>query len=986
MRGKDIHDQNLDVGKRDAEMKLSRWAVCLIICIFASLSIACLLPSSACAAGSSDASSNSNPTIKVGVLNNTDYAYQDEDGTWRGSDVECMLDIAQKAGFNVEFIDSTTDVDLFEHLDDGTYDILADMAQGADFKDNYLFTDEMIGTALSTIAVRADDDRWDYGNIEQLGQMKIGVIEGYATNADFRAWCAEHGIAPEIVEYPDIKVMSEALENGEIDGELYLAADGASYAEKFHTILRVVPEPIYFMFRKDDVELKNQVDSALAQILAGNSNYLTNLRNKYETQFNGNILPLSSAEEAYIAEHPTVSVAVVANDSPYYMKGNDGSDNGIIPDYYALIAEWSGLSFRYDVYNSYDEAIEAVAAGKSDMIGMFSNGLVSAYGYDLSLTDAFSDVNCILLTNSGTDVSSIKSIALADGTVDALRVSINRLYPDIEITVRQNGQDCFDALTRNETDAILLGTPSATWLINRTNSTSYNVIPASGITYDVCAAVSTKNQTLCSILNKGIAVTKGNYTGIATRDTMPQNDWRTMISRIPPAMSVLIVGSLMALVVGLIWAMVLLKRRQRERAAVLVAQSEAEQQRVRAEESEKNAEEKNAFFSNISHDMRTPLNAVIGFADLGENETSIAGKDAYFGKIKTSGKLLNSLIDDTLTISKMNSGKILLIPEPTKTSEMLKEIIDPVRRAAEEKNITFTVDDSEYRDRTLLIDRLNMQKIFLNLLSNAIKYTPEGGHINLKVYNDPPDDDEPDSLIEVSDDGIGISDEFLPHLFEPFSQERRHGYESVGTGLGLSIVKQLVEMMSGTITVKSEKDKGSTFTVRLHLEEAEPSASDDGTAEIAEPSDIGGGTVLLCEDNALNREVAIALLNREGFEVVSAENGQEGVQKFVASAEKEYCAILMDIRMPVMDGIEATIAIRALERPDARTIPIVAMTADAFVDDVQRCLDAGMNEHIAKPIDPQRVHTVLASLIKKPSSDTDSHQGVIADSDMSKQS
>ena len=933
--------------------------------MLASLSIACFLPSYARAAESSSASGSPAPTVKVGVLNNTSYAYQDENGVWRGSDVECMLDIAQKAGFNIEFVDSTTDVDLFEHLDDGTYDILADMAQGVDFKDNYLFTDEMIGTALSTIAVRADDDRWDYGNIDQLGQMKIGVIEGYVTNADFRSWCAEHGIAPEIVEYPDIKVMSEALENGELDGELYLAADGESYAEKFHTILRVVPEPIYFMFRKGDVELKNQVDSALAQVLAGNADYLTNLRSKYETQFNGNILPLSSVEETYIVEHPTVGVAVVANDSPYYMKGDDGSDNGIIPNYYALIAEWSGLSFRYDVYNSYDEAIGAVVAGESDVIGLFSNGLISAYGYGLSLTDAISNVNCILLTNSGTDVSSIKSIVLADGTADALQISIGRLYPDAEVASFDSGQDCFDALTGHKADATLLGTPSATWLINRTNSTSYNVIPVPGMTYDVCAAVSSKDQTLCSILNKSIAATKGNYTGIATKDTLPQNDWQTTISRIPPMITVLVVGILMVLVVGLIWAMVLLRHRQRERAAVLVAQSEAEQQRVRAEESEKNAEEKNTFFSNISHDMRTPLNAVIGFADLGEIETSVVGKDGYFEKIKTSGKLLNSLIDDTLTISKMSSGKILLRPEPTKTSEMLKEIIDPIRQEAEKKNITFTVEDSEHRNRTLLIDRLNVQKIFLNLLSNAIKYTPEGGHINLKVYNDPPDGDDPDSLIEVTDDGIGISDEFLPHLFEPFSQEKRHGYESVGTGLGLSIVKQLVEMMGGTITVQSEKDKGSTFTVRLHLEEAEPNASDDGEAEVAESSDIGGGTVLLCEDNAMNREIAIALLNREGLEVVTAENGAEGVQMFTASADGEYRAILMDIRMPVMDGIEATIAIRTLDRSDAKTIPIVAMTADAFADDVQRCFDAGMNEHIAKPIDPQRVHTVLASLIKK---------------------
>ena len=945
-------------------MRLPGWTRILIACMTASLLAACLLPSRAFATESTGAGSTSVPTIKVGVLNNTSYAYQDENGVWRGSDVECMTDIAQKAGFNVEFVDSTTDVDMFEHLDDGTYDILADMAQGVDFKDNYLFTDETVATMLSTLAVRADDDRWDYGNIDQVSQMKIGLIEGYVTNADFRTWCSEHGVTPDIVEYPDIKVMSEALESGDIDGELYLAADGESYAEKFHTVLRLLPEPIYFMFRKGDVELKNEVDSALAQILAGNVDYLTSLRNKYETQFNGNILPLSSVEESYIAAHPTIGVAVVANDSPYYSKNADGSDGGIVPDYYALIAQWSGLSFRYDVYDSYDEEIAAVDDGRSDIIGFFGDGLIAAYQSNLSLTDAISTVSCILLTNSGADVSDIKSIALMDRTTDALRIGVNRIYPNATISGFNSAQDCFASLTSRRVDATLLGTPCATWLINRTNSTSYGVIPVSGVTYDICAAVRPSEQTLCSILNKGIAATRGNFTGIATKDTLPQDDWQTAVSRIPPVMTILIVGVLLVLVVGLIWAMIMLRRRQRERATVLIAQSEAEQQRIRAEESERNAEEKNAFFSNISHDMRTPLNAVIGFADLGESETNVADKDEYFKKIKTSGKLLNSLIDDTLTISKMNSGKIVLSPEPTKTSEMLKAIIDPVRQAAAEKDITFTVEDSDQRNRTLLVDRVNMQKIFLNLLSNAIKYTPEGGHVTLRVFNDPPDGDDPDSILEVIDDGIGISDEFLPHIFEPFSQERRHGYESVGTGLGLSIVKQLVEMMGGTITVKSEKDKGSTFTVRLHLKEAEQDTSNDIEAGPPEPSSIAGRTVLLCEDNAMNREIAVALLNREGLEVVTAENGAEGVRAFAASAEDEYRAILMDIRMPVMDGIEATVAIRELDRPDASTIPIIAMTADAFADDVRRCLDAGMNEHIAKPIDPSRLHAVLVSLIR----------------------
>jgi len=229
----------------------------------------------------------------------------------------------------------------------------------------------------------------------------------------------------------------------------------------------------------------------------------------------------------------------------------------------------------------------------------------------------------------------------------------------------------------------------------------------------------------------------------------------------------------------------------------------------------------------------------------------------------------------------------------------------------------------------------------------------------LDIFNAPGNGSSPDSVLVVSDDGIGMSDEFMPHIFEPFAQERQKGYESVGTGLGLSIVKKLVDLMGGTITVKSEKGKGTAFTVRLHFEEAKDAAALEKVSNPLSNINLSGKRVLLCEDNALNREIAVAIIQDKGIIVETAENGEIGVQKFSASAAAEYDAILMDIRMPVMDGYEATRQIRAMNRPDAKAIPIIAMTADAFADDVQKCLQAGMNGHISKPIDPDRFYEIL---------------------------
>jgi len=909
------------------------------------------------------AESGGQRTVKVAVLNNTTFADRDENGVWSGTDVEFMISVAQKAGFQVEFVDSSSDPDFLGNLDRGVYDIVADVAITPEREKQYLFTDESMGSINNTLAVRAADSRWDYGSIDQLSRMSVGVVSTYANNAHFRSWCAVHQVHPRIVEYENIDQMTAALQSGKIDGEVYSAPNGESYTSQFRTILKFLPEAYAFAFRKDDVALKNQVDAAISQILSVNIDYLTNLKNKYETQFRNNILPLSSEERAYIAGNPTVTVAVTADDSPYFEMAADGSESGILPDYYQLLADWTGLQFRYAVYPTYRKMLDAVETGKADAVGMYSGGLISAYQDGLSLTDAISSVSCILLTTPGTSLSGTASVAAVAKNAGSLRLGFHRLFPAAGLREYENAQDCLDAVRGGEADAALVGLYTATWLINQTSSSSLSIVPDAGLSYDICAAVREDDQTLCSILNKGIAATRSSFTGITTRDTMPQSGLKATISRIPPVMTFTAACVLLALVICLTWAILLLRRRQRERAAVLTAQAETELEKSRVAEMQKNAEARNSFFANISHDMRTPLNAILGFAALAEMDgTDEADRRSYIAKIRTSGTLLLDLINDTLTISKANSGKLELKLKPVRPRELFESIIVPIRQSAAKKNITFTADFGGALDRTVLADELSLQKILLNLLSNAVKYTPEGGRVSVRFFNDPPDGPDPESVLVVSDNGIGISPDFLPHVFDPFAQERRRGYESLGTGLGLSIVKQLVDLMGGTIQVQSEVGRGSTFTVRLHLAAA-PSGE---TAEPGRPPVREGAApvrrVLLCEDNALNREIAQALLKNEGISADAAEDGGEGVRLFAASGAGTYDAILMDLRMPVMDGYQATRAIRALNREDAKTVPIIAMTADAFEEDVQRCLEAGMNAHIAKPFDPETLYRTLSEL------------------------
>jgi len=904
--------------------------------------------------------------LRVGVINKSVYANRDSDGTWRGIDIECLTNIAQRTGLKFEYVDSTLDADFLENLKKGKYDVLADIVKTPEREKEFLFNDATLGYMNTNFVVRLNDDRWEYGEIEQISRMKVGLIATYSYNRDFRAWCAKHKLTPRIFEFRDIAEMTKALESGKIDGEVYTAMYGEDYTQKFRPIMRMfLPQPFFYAFRQNDTALKNIFDGALSSILAESPSYLISLSNKYLFQFKADTLPFSKKEKRYIAQHPVINVAVIENDMPYYKKLPDGRDTGIIPDYYAMLSAGAGFKLRFTAYKTHKEAVGAVKGGIADVVGLFSSGLISAAQNGLALTNSFSVVNNVMITKSGAAPSKIKSVAVKERIIPAIK-SMN--LPELskaELKKYNSADECFRMLESGKTDAAIVAFPSATWILNHTNSSAYGLAPLPGLGLELCSAVKGGNTTLFNILNKRIAATRNNFNGVVTSNTMPEDSWRTFISRIPADKIIAVTTLLLLMVIVLIWALFMLARRQKERTAVLAERAETERRKIQLDAIQKNTEERNNFFSNISHDMRTPLNAIIGFSNLAMDKVENSKVREYISKIQQSGALLLSLINDTLTISKMQNGKLKLRPEATRTIDITSSMVAAVSADAANRNVALTVDDSGVRQRTMLCDKLNLQKVLLNLLSNAVKFTPAGGHVWYTVKDDPAGSPDPDIVITVRDDGIGMSREYQQHIFEPFTQEKRRGYEALGTGLGLSIVKQLIDIMGGSITTQSEVNKGTTFTVRLHFPEVpEASSEEQQKSAVWDKKDIEGKKVLLCEDNQLNREIAAAFLKNNGMEVDIAENGQIGEQMFSDSGLNEYAAVLMDLRMPVMDGYEATEKIRSLARADAKTVPIIAMTADAFDDDVKKCLEAGMNSHVAKPIEPDTLFSELARLIK----------------------
>ncbi len=376
---------------------------------------------------------------------------------------------------------------------------------------------------------------------------------------------------------------------------------------------------------------------------------------------------------------------------------------------------------------------------------------------------------------------------------------------------------------------------------------------------------------------------------------------------------------------------------------------------------------KTAFLSNMSHDIRTPMNAIIGYTRLALREGTDAGEmRGYLEKIRASSRHLLALIDDVLEMSRIESGRLELRPSCTDLRAVIRETGDLFEAQMQEKGLSFTASCGEIADPVVLCDRERLDRVLLNLLSNACKFTPSGGSVSLLLRQTGRQGDAAAYELTVSDTGIGMSPEFAARVFEAFERERTSTVSGIqGTGLGMAITKSIVGLMGGEIAVKTAQGAGTTFTVSLRLPVTGPEAA--AAAETGAQESLPrleGMRVLLAEDNPVNREIAALLLGEMGFAVDPAENGRIAVEKLAAAAPDAYRAVLMDVQMPEMNGLDATRAIRALPDRQKAAIPVIAMTANAFAEDIAAEQEAGMNGHISKPLQTDEVVAVLLKILR----------------------
>ena len=404
---------------------------------------------------------------------------------------------------------------------------------------------------------------------------------------------------------------------------------------------------------------------------------------------------------------------------------------------------------------------------------------------------------------------------------------------------------------------------------------------------------------------------------------------------------------------------------------------EQEQLKAALSEAEQANRAKSVFLSNMSHDIRTPLNAIMGYTALAEREgTTEEDLRDYMEKISTSGQHLLALINDVLEMSRIESGKIEIEEEPCDIELLVREGCDMFAYQMKEKNIGFTVE-TNVASRGVLIDKGMFDRVVMNLVSNAYKYTPEGGTVSVTLEQTGSGPDGGAYELRVKDNGIGMTEEFAGRIFDMFERERTSTVSGIqGAGLGMAISKSIIDRMGGTIEVVTAPGEGSEFIVKVSLCECtdascmqRKAAKEEaaGRAPVSSQKDAAGiaagAKILLVDDMQINREVAKMMLESDGFSVDVAENGQEAVDLVSENPAGHYAAILMDIQMPVMDGYEATQRIRSLTDPGRANVPVIAVTANAFKEDIKKAIDAGMDAHVSKPVSPEAMMGTISRFL-----------------------
>ena len=931
-------------GTRKA-MQTPTWrSICAVLCLLLLLSVA--LPVKAAAETAPV------KVVRVGSFEDT-FNYCNEKGARKGYGYELLETLSGYTGWQFEYV--TCDwSDCFEKLENGEIDIMGGISYTEDRAEEMLFSDEPMGEEkyyLYADLSRTDLSTSDY---KTLNGKKIGVLMGAESEVMLTEWEEKYGLKTQHVNISNNEDVKQKLANHEID--CFVSLEESYWAELgISTITRVGKSSIYYVLNKDRSDLKKELDNAMRALDEEAPFYTADLCKKY---FSLDYKPILTGEEkAWLKEHGAIRMGFLTGDSGVSTYDPaTGEITGTITDYIQFARDCLGnqeLVFQMVGYDSQKAELDALKSGEIDMVFHFDQSPNLAEDYRVACTNTTWTSNMMAVTNKQHfNENQANRVAVPQNKL-SLKRYIAVYYPQWEIVDCAAQEDAARLVKDGQADCFVTGVSSQE---NYSKKYDFYSVPLPNPAKS-CFAVNSGNRHLLSILNKTIKAMPTNMlTGsLAMYKSSSRKVTLSEFIR-DNFFMVLLVSSIFVAVILLAILKLLRKARKAEAAARKAANDTQElnaKLQIAAENAESANRAKSTFLFNMSHDIRTPMNAIIGYADLASRHSDDPAKlKKYMENIQVCGQNLLMLLNNVLDLARIENDKTEIEYSVSDIEKDFRNCLAMFRNQADSKGQTLTVT-TQLPYPYIYADIPHLTEVCTNLVSNAVKYTGAGGTIRCGVTQKPGEKEGwCDTVVTVADNGIGMSQEFQKHIFEPFERERTSTVSKVeGSGIGMGIVKKLVGLMGGTVEVESKIGVGSTFTVTIPCR----IASEDEIQAKREinPSDqkcLCGTRILLTEDNDLNAEIATELLQEEGCTVDRAKDGVECVDMLEKAANGTYQLILMDVQMPVMNGYDATKKIRRMDDPQKANIPIVAMTANAFSEDKQVALDAGMNDHIAKPI------------------------------------
>ena len=901
--------------------------------------------------------------VRVGSFEDT-FNYCNEKGARKGYGYELLETLSGYTGWQFEYV--TCDwSDCFEKLENGEIDIMGGISYTEDRAEEMLFSDEPMGEEkyyLYADLSRADISASDF---KTLDGKKIGVVMGTEPEVMLTEWEEKHGIKTEHVNVYNNEDVKQKLANHEID--CFVSLEESYWAELgISTITRVGKSSIYYVLNKDRSDLKEELDNAMHALDEEAPFYTADLCKKY---FSLDYKPILTGEEkAWIKEHGAIRMGFLASDSGVSTYDPaTGEFTGVITDYIQFAADCLGnqeLEFQLVGYDSKEAELDALKSGEIDMIFHFDQSPNLAEEYRVARTNTTWTANMMVVTNKQLFIENqVNRVAVPQNKISLTRY-IAFYYPQWEIVDCDTQEDAIKLVKDGQADCFITGVSSEA---KYSKNYGFYSVPLPNPA-NSCFAVKSGNRSLLSILNKTIKAMPANM--LTSSLAMHKSSARkvTLSDFIKDNFFMVLLVSSIAVAAVLLTILKLLQKARKAEAAARKAANDTQELnaklQIAAEKAESANRAKSTFLFNMSHDIRTPMNAIIGYADLASRHLDDSAKlEKYMENIQVCGQNLLVLLNNVLDLARIENDKTESEYSVSDVEKDFRNCVAMFRNQADSKGQTLTVT-THLLYPYIYADVPHLTEVCTNLVSNAVKYTGDGGTIHCDVTQKPGEKEGwCNAVITVADNGIGMSQEFQKHIFEPFERERTSTVSKVeGSGIGMGIVKKLVGLMGGTVEVESKIGVGSKFTVTIPCR----IASEDETQAKREtnPSDqkcLCGTRILLTEDNDLNAEIATELLQEEGCTVDRAKDGVECVDMLEKAANGTYQLILMDIQMPVMNGYDAAKKIRRMEDPQKADIPIIAMTANAFSEDRQAALDAGMNDHVAKPINMN----VLVPTIRK---------------------